>query len=293
MNTDIIGIDVGGTKIRAGIIGADGRLKRPSRAIPTCPDMPKKTIVGNLLALVHSFADIGIASGIGVGCTGPLDNDKGMILDANNIPSLNYFNIKECLEGEFGLPTVLENDANAMILGEAMYGAAKGSRSVLGLTLGTGLGCTIVHDGKALSGNTFSAGEIWLAPYRDGTIEEYVSGTAVSNRYREITGNVLPASEVAILARQGNADALGVWNGFAEGLAFALAWCIDLYDPETVVLGGSVAKSADLFLDKAVALLKRHVCTATFNAVSVRTAALGDDGGIIGAAASFLSKAKA
>jgi len=292
MKSNVIGIDIGGTKIRAGVVGCDGRLKSPSISIPTDAGMPKERIVGSLLQLIHSVADGRDACGIGIGSTGPLDNEKGMILDANNIPSLNYFNITECLEGEFGLPATLENDANAMILGEAMYGVAKGIRTVLGLTLGTGLGCALINGCKAWQGVTFSAGEIWTAPYEDGMIEDYASGKAISKRYFKITGKHLPAADIAGLARAGDMDAWKVWNDFSDALACALAWCVDICDPGTVVLGGSVTKSADLFLARTTSLLKTRICTNTYKTLSINIASLGDDGGVIGAAASYLSRRK-
>ncbi|MFB0973047.1 MAG: ROK family protein, partial [Bacteroidales bacterium] len=104
MKSNVIGIDIGGTKIRAGVVGCDGSLKSSSISIPTDAGMPKERIIDSVLRLIHSVADGRDVCGIGIGCTGPLDKEKGMILDANTLPSLNYFNIKECLEEEFELP---------------------------------------------------------------------------------------------------------------------------------------------------------------------------------------------
>ena len=124
-----IGVDIGGTKISAGIVGGEGLVYASPRTIATNP------IIANLFSLLKNIladaADYDI-QGIGIGCTGPLDIDKGILLDVENLPTLNYFPLKDTVEQAFPLRVILDNDANALIYAEALWGAGRNAGSVLG-----------------------------------------------------------------------------------------------------------------------------------------------------------------
>lgn len=291
MHKAIIGLDIGGTKIRAGIIDKDGRIIGTASSIPTCAHEPCGQIIANIFSLLHQLLDkVGKIDiqGIGVGCTGPLDNKNGIILEVANLPTLNNFPLKECLEREFLKKVVMDNDANALILGEAIYGAARGVRSVLGLTLGTGLGCAFVHDRKIWQGHFGCAGEIWTSPYKHGIIEDYVSGNAISRCYEKLTGVKLSALQIAEKARIGDSTSRRVWRLFSEDLAHVLSWMINMVDPEMVVLGGSLVKSADLFWEYTDKFFRKQVCRPVADRIKLKPSILEDNAGILGAAALFL-----
>lgn len=282
-----IGLDIGGTNIRAGIVSEKGTKIGTFRSIPTCAHSPRETIISNIVELIRSVCnqvDADEIAGIGIGCTGPLDNENGIILDVANLPTLKYFNLKEAITKNFNTRFVLDNDANTYILGEAIYGAGKDAEAVLGFTLGTGLGSAFVLSKQIWQGVTGCAGEIWTSPYKDGIIEDYVSGTAISKNYKLLTGEDLPAIEIAELARKENQAALQVWKNFSTDLAFALSWSVNMMDPNVIILGGSLAKSADLYLDKVDRLFRKHICLPLVDIVSLKLASLGDDAGVIGAA---------
>lgn len=130
-----IGVDIGGTKISAGIVGGEGLVYASPCTIATNPKEPGEVIIANLFSLLKNIladaADYDI-QGIGIGCTGPLDIDKGILLDVENLPTLNYFLLKDTVEQVFPLRVILDNDANALIYAEALWGAGRNAGSVLG-----------------------------------------------------------------------------------------------------------------------------------------------------------------
>lgn len=288
-----IGVDIGGTKIRAGIVGAEGVVYDVPRTIPTCAEQPGEEIVQRLIALIKetlSHADEYEVLGIGVGCTGPLDLRKGMLLEVENLPTLNHYPLLQVLEEALHMKVKMENDANALILAEALWGAGKDADTVLGFTLGTGIGCALINHGTVWQGKNDCAGEIWTAPYRDGILEEYVSGNALTRLYEQYTGKHLSGTEIAALAIAGEEAAKQVWDDFAQALAYALSWTVNMLDPQTVVIGGSIIKSANLFWEQADTSFRRYVCRSVADSVSLKPAALGDDAGFIGAAALFFNE---
>lgn len=285
-----IGVDIGGTKIRAGIVGAEGTVYDVPRTIPTCAELPGEEIVQRLIALIKetlSHAGEYEVLGIGVGCTGPLDLRKGMLLEVENLPTLNNYPLLQVLEEALQMKVKMENDANALILAEALWGAGKDADTVLGFTLGTGIGCALIHHGTVWQGKNDCAGEIWTAPYRDGILEDYVSGNALTRLYKQHTGKHLSGTEIAALAIRGDEAAKQVWDEFAQALAYALSWTVNMLDPQMVVIGGSIIKSANLFWEQADTLFRRYVCRSVADSVPLKPAALGDDAGFIGAAALF------
>ncbi len=263
----VLGIDIGGTKVRAGLVGAEGRLVRPAVSMATraLREDPEE-IYSDILALARTVLQDESPEGIGIGCTGPLDNGRGFILDCANLPSLNNFPIAGRLSEDLGTHVVLDNDANAFTLAEQRFGAGRGFLDVVGITLGTGIGLGMVLDGKLRNGASGCAGEVWTSPYLDGIVEDDVSGPAL-----------------------GGKDAGGdAFASFAGHLAHVLAWTVNLLDPQMIVLGGSVCRSADRFLPSAEQLMKKKICSPAASSVRIRLAELGDDAGVIGAAALVL-----
>lgn len=288
-----IGVDIGGTKIRAGIVGAEGSVYDVPRSIATCAEQPGEAIVQRLIALIKetlSRAAEYEVLGIGVGCTGPLDLRRGMLLEVENLPTLNHYPLLQVLEEALQMKVKMENDANALILAESLWGAGKDADTVLGFTLGTGIGCALINHRTVWQGQTDCAGEIWTSPYRAGILEDYVSGNAVTRLYEQYTGKHLSGTDIAALAIRGDEAAKQVWDEFAQALAYALSWTVNMLDPQTVVIGGSIIKSANLFWEQADTSFRRYVCRSVAESISLKPAALGDDAGFIGAAALFFNE---
>jgi len=288
--TIIIGVDVGGTKIQAGAIKTDGEVLGSPVTIDTGGSDESEKIFRRISESVESVINnSGLKSseiiGIGMGVTGPLDTSTGTILECPQLPTMHFFSLRERIFEKFNLPVFMDNDANALLLGESIWGAGKGCHITLGFTLGTGLGCATVVDNKLFTGVNGMAGEIWPSPFGDATIEDVVSGRGVSETYKRLTNRIKTAKEIALLARVGDSDAIQTWNIFGRALAFSIAWGINMIDPDVVILGGSIANSIDLFYDEMDGFLKKYICPVPVAKTKVVKAALGDNAGFIGAAA--------
>ena len=143
-----IGVDIGGTKIKAGLVDINGQIIGIPESIRTLAHEPSEMIIEQLTLLIRRMiqqANGAELIGIGIGSTGPLDINKGIILECNNLPTLHNYPLHKKIESTFGLPVKLDNDANAMMLGEALWGAGRNLNSILGITLGTGLLISLIR----------------------------------------------------------------------------------------------------------------------------------------------------
>jgi glucokinase len=285
----IIGVDVGGTKIQSGAINLDGDIIGNPVTVDTGGSDEKEKIFARIsgsieTAILKNGLDRADILGIGMGVTGPLDNSTGTILECPQLPTMHFYPLREKIEEKFNLPVVMDNDANALLLGESIWGAGKGYRSTLGFTLGTGLGCAIVVEKKLFSGSNGLAGEIWPSPFNNGSIEDIVSGRGVSNIYNGLTNHWKTSKEISMLASNGDLNAIKTWSVFGEALAVSLAWGINLIDPDIVILGGSIANSFDLFYESMESVLRKFICPVPALKTRVVKAALGDNAGFIGSA---------
>jgi glucokinase len=286
----IIGVDVGGTKIQAGAIDPHGKILCEPVTIDTEGKDESEKIFARITDSIDKIiknpvlkpADI---IGIGMGVTGPLDTANGTILECPQLPTMHFYALKDKIYEKFRIPVFMDNDANALLLGESIWGAGKDYRTTLGFTLGTGLGCAIIIDKKLFTGVNGMAGEIWPSPYKDGTIEDIVSGNGISSTYLRLSDKLKTAREISQLAIMGDSDAIETWNIFGGALAFALAWGINMVDPDIVILGGSIANSTDLFYDSMNKSLRKFICPVPADKTKVVKASLGDKAGFIGAAA--------
>ena len=284
-----IGVDIGGTKISAGMIAADGKVSGRPVTVPTGATEDKESIIARITGVIESLIknegmNISRIKGIGLGVTGPLDIVTGTILECPQLPSLHFYPLKEKISGHFGLPVSMDNDANTFILGEGIWGAGKDHRIVLGYTLGTGLGCALVIDQRLFTGANGMAGEVWPSPYGTGTIEDIVSGNGISSIYERMTQQRLPAKEISELAAGGDQDARKAFDEFGEALATAVAWGINMIDPDIVVLGGSIANSFQYFESALNENIKKYICPVPAKKTRIVKAKFGDQAGFIGAA---------
>jgi glucokinase len=209
---------------------------------------------------------------------------QGLILDCPFLPTLKYFPLTNTIHDKYGIPVYLDNDANCFALGEYYFGAGAKYETVLGYTLGTGLGCGIVINGKVFTGATQHAGEVGTSPYQDETIEDIVSGSGISRIYKAICGQERSAREIAELAVKGDKCGIQTWEQFGEHLAHAVAWGINMIDPDIVILGGSIANAMNLFAAAMEHSLRKKISPLPAAKTKVVRASLGDYAGLIGAA---------
>jgi glucokinase len=234
----VIAVDLGGTNIRAGRLDQD-RIMVQHEAPLRNKDQLQKTL-DQLTDLIASVMDSSV-TGIGIGVPSVVDIDTGTVYDVTNIPSWRKVELGRILEDRFGLPVRVNNDVNCFILGEHRFGKARGFQSVVGLTLGTGLGGGIILNNQLYAGRNCGAGEFGLVPYLDENIEAYCSGGFFQKNYQTT------ALDTYQKAAAGDQLALDRWKAFGFHLGNAIKTVVYTYDPEAIVLGGSLVKAFQFF----------------------------------------------
>jgi glucokinase len=236
----VIGVDLGGTNIRGGIEN-HGKVYYPKRELFNTQRLFEQTLI-QLFDFIRPMIQPGV-KGIGIGVPSVVDVEKGIVFNVANIPSWQRVPLKDILEHEFGIPVCVNNDVNCFALGEHQFGLAKGLKNVVGVSSGTGLGAGIIINDRLFHGHNCGAGEIGLLPYLDHTVEYYASGNLFSTFYNTT------AEEAHKLALSGDAKALESWREFGKHLGEALKSVVYVYDPEAIVLGGSLSKAYNFFSD--------------------------------------------
>jgi glucokinase len=236
----VVGVDLGGTNVRAGLV-AGGRL-RGVRAVPIRSRGTMEEVLEDVFGAVDAVMRDEV-EGIGAGVPSVIDLETGTVYDVQNIPSWTKVPLKARLEARYGRPATVNNDANAFAAGEKHFGKIGPADSAVGLIVGTGLGAGIIANGRLYSGVNCGAGEFGMLPYLDGNFEAYASGQFFE-RVHGTTGR-----EVAARAERGDAAALAVFAEFGHHLGEAVKAVCYAVDPEIIVLGGSVSKSHRFFRD--------------------------------------------
>ena len=273
----VLAVDVGGTKLAAGVVDPDGRVRNQAR-VPT-GGRDADELFGSLAGLVEPLLDAETVAGIGVGCGGPM-SAGGDLVSPLNIPQWRDFALAERLADRTGLPVVVDNDAKALALGEGWCGAAVSERDYLAMVVSTGVGGGLVVDGRLLDGAAGNAGHIGhvvvepdgptCACGRRGCLEAGASGLAI----RRETGR--PASEADLEVRRRTGDLGGR----------AVATVVNLLDIPLVVVAGSVALGFGApFFEAAQERLDRECGLEFTRGAKSVPAGLGADGPLVGAAA--------
>jgi glucokinase len=289
----VVGIDFGGTKIKFGLVLENGKILNETLTLPTESHRRGDEIVGTMIEGIERIvqnSDLTIQqlAGIGIGSPGPLDLIHGIILEPPNLSTLHHFPLQQTLENYFNLSVAINNDANCFVLGEACFGSAQRASIVCGVTLGTGFGCGIVIDKKIFTGSTGTAAEVWCSPYADRNFEEYGSARTIRRIYQQITSQELEAKEIFDLAEQADQDAIAAWSEFGLHLGRILAIITNLLDPDVIVIGGSVSHAWEFFHNSLIENLHRNINQAPKDHIQVVRSVLGDDAGLLGAAALLL-----
>ena len=236
----IVGVDVGGTNARAGIV-RDQELGEVS-SIPINPSGSAEEVLNQVCWLIDQ-TNPGDAHGIGIGVPSVVDLATGIVYDVQNIPSWREVPLKAILEERYSLPVLVNNDANCFALGEAHFGKGVGCRSVIGLIMGTGFAGGIIADGRLYPGKNCGAGEFGMMAYLDSIYEHYCCGQFFT-RHRSQTG-----AEIFQRAVAGDGEALKVFDEFGQHVGEGIKAILYAYDPEMIILGGSVRKAFRFFKD--------------------------------------------
>lgn len=233
-----IGLDIGGTKISAGLV-KDGRVVKNRTVATPSSNMESDIIMAIILAIRDVWSDEAV--GIGVGVPGLVDVENGIVYDVHNIPPFTNVKLKLQLEEVFNIPVHVSNDANCFVAGVKHFGEGKPFQNIVGLTLGTGLGGGLIINGKLHEGIGSGAGEFGYIPFRDGILEHYCSGQFFE-RFHQMDGQQLFEK-----ARSGDQNTLRIYGEYGKNLGEAIKIVANVFAPEAVVLGGSISKSFQFF----------------------------------------------
>jgi glucokinase len=292
-----IGVDLGGTNLRAAAISRDGKmLNKIAGSTPTTAG--RTAVVEDMVRAIETL-EAGLSgqklAGVGVGVPGFIQMDKGIVVGAPNLPAFDNYPVRDEIEKRLGARVILENDANAAALGEKWMGAGRTVDDLILVTLGTGIGGGIVSGGKLLRGFLGMAGEIGhvtISPNgypcgcgNTGCAEKYASATAVSAMARLLNlGHDLSAEDVFNLAKGGNERAQMIYTTVGASLGTLLAALINTFNFPLYLLGGGMTGAWDLFHPPMLAELERRSFIYRKNPPRIERATLGGDAGLFGAA---------
>lgn len=297
-----IGIDIGGTKILAGI--EQGGKVLESFRMPTECDKGVMQVVAHVQSIIKAFEQKATIKKIGIAIAGQVDRASGVLIYSPNMPKFHRVPLLKLIQKGIprkGIRLKMENDANCFALGESRYGAAKGVKTMVGLTIGTGIGSGVVLNGSLYTGNGFASeighmvirfgGERCSCGKR-GCLEAYASGSAIESRYmrglkRKKAYNAhLIASEIEkLVASKKDSLALSVYQEAGEALGIGFANMINIFDPEMIVVGGGLRNSRLLF--QFAMPKKDELIFFKHNATRIVRARLGSHAGMIGATLLF------
>lgn len=312
-----VGVDLGGTKIAVGLV-REGRVVA-SLSTDTEADGGPNHVIGRILRaiddlLVQQRVDRRQVAGIGVGAPGPLDSRTGTVITAPNLPGWDHVPLRDIIAESLDLPAAIENDANAAALGEARFGAARGAANMIFVTVSTGIGGGIVINHKLMTGATGAAGEIGHMVLdvngprcgcgNYGCWEALASGTAIARDARRAveagqrtaiammaqgSSEGITARTVYLAAIEGDRVAQHILGQASFYLGVGFTNLLNLYNPEVIVIGGGLAKMGDLLIGPALDHVRARAFAPAVQAVRFAPAALGDEAGVLGAAALLMN----
>jgi glucokinase len=308
-----IGLDLGGTKILTGLSDKNGKILARSRR-DTEAELGEEKIISNMVETVKDvlrktrFNSEDIKT-LGIGSPGPLDAEKGIIIENSNLPWKNVA-IKARMEEAVNIKTILKNDANAAALGEKWFGAGRTVDNMVYLTISTGIGGGAVINKELFTGvndNACELGHTVIDPDgplcgcgNHGCLESFASGTAIgrmareaaeagkSEKILELADNKIKDIDAVICAQaayNGDKTAQEIFDKAAFYLGIGLGNFVNIFNTEMIVLGGGVMKASDLFLDKALEKMNEIALPGPLEVVEVRESELGSDIGLMGAVA--------
>ncbi|MEA1986366.1 MAG: ROK family protein [Candidatus Marinimicrobia bacterium] len=287
---NLIGVDLGGTKVRVGIVSGENysivgdTIRFDSYDCKTGDELVNR-IAKNIEKLLknnsHKKSDI---KGIGIGSPGPLDPFTGTILETLNMKIMRNYPLKDKLEAIVGLTVFVDNDANAFGLGEQKAGKAQGKKHVLVATLGTGYGLAYILNGAILHGATGTATEIGRNVYRDGIYEDYISGRGLQSIHNKLHGEQVEPIKISERAFAGDVKCKKTFEEFGMHLAFTLVPIINMIDPEIVVIGGSIAVNWEFFSETLIKTIKENIFEQPSKNIVIEKSELGEFATLIGGA---------
>ncbi|ETT46192.1 MULTISPECIES: ROK family protein [Paenibacillus] len=306
----VVGIDLGGTKIAAALFDSKGTvLKR--ELMETAGARTAKEVVQRMIDMIRSVSEGRPLTGVGLASPGAVNSQDGIVIHGTNLPEWDNVPLKHWMESELGVEVKVVNDANAAAWGEYVRGAGKGADNMVYVTFSTGIGAGIVIDGKLLLGKNSFAGELGhniIDPNgtecscgRFGCWEVFASGTAIRDmalrsmesrpsmitELANINGEKITSRHVFEAMALNDAVAVEVIDRSIHYMALGLANAVHTFNPDRIVIGGGVSKAGDLLFPALVEKTEQFVMDPYKGTFTIEPAALKDDVGLIGAAALF------
>ncbi|HEX3036048.1 MAG TPA: ROK family protein [Thermodesulfobacteriota bacterium] len=311
MENKVVGVDIGGTNLRAALVDGSGNImKRQSTASQASKGI--NFVLKNLVNVLQEITEGEKISRVGIGVPGIVYSTRGIITRAPNLYNVDNYPMRDILTEELGsgISVFVENDANCAALGEWWIGEGKDVNSLVLLAIGTGLGGGIVLDNKLWCGVDGMAGEVGHTTiYPDGPkckcgnigcLETYASAVGIRRMIKEgladtnlktlVREKVKTASKERVpeiireAAIQGDKFALWIWEGFGRALGIGIANLVNLLNMEMIVISGGLSNSWEMFMDIAIGEAKKRAWSAPMERVKIRRTVLGDDAGLLGAA---------
>ena len=310
----VIGIDIGGTKIAAGLFDSQGNFlaRSFSNSHAGCPpDRVVDAVVASADALlVESGVSKSDIKGVGVGCAGHINFQRGVVLANSNLPDWHNNPLRETLQGCLKMPVILDNDANCAAWGEFRFGAGRGSCNMCYITFSTGCGMGIIINGKLYRGATGTAGEIGHTIVnpdgplcfcgKRGCLMSYACGMALDRDgheclkcgedtlFNRLCGECkehIPAEQIAEAARQGAPAALHLIETTGKYFGIGLSTVVEVLNPDTIVIGGGLSHIGHLLLDPCIESLNEHIQPVLVDSARIVMSELWNDAGVLGAGA--------
>lgn len=287
----IIGVDVGGTFIKSAILDESGVILKRGR-VETDADGGPERVVANIVKSIEYLWSANVKS-IGIGMPGLVNMETGVVRIPPNFRGWDEVNLVKAIQEKFLVDVFIGNDANNYALGEWRFGAGKGYKNLVVLTLGTGIGGALILDGKLYTGSRFAAGELGHMSIEidgpqcncgnRGCLESFIGTNYFLRRASLLLKKDFKlVKEVYNLALEGNEFAIALFNEFGRYLGVAIANYIHIFDPDVIILGGGVAKSFDLFKKSMFVEIEKRVMKIPGRENLVLSAHLEDDAGILG-----------
>ena len=234
----VIGIDIGGTNIRCGLIENGQVLEKLSE--PCLADKSENEVLEQLKGMIDQLMNSSV-KGIGIGIPSVVDTQNGIVYNVVNIPSWEKVYLKDIMEAKYNIPVYVNNDSNCFTLGEYCYGQGKPFNNMIGVTLGTGVGAGVIINKNLYCGENAGAGEIGCLPYLKHNFEYYCSSNFFVEFYK-MTG-----IEAAKLALNGDVNILKAWEEFGFHLGMLVKAILYTYDPDAIIFGGGLSGAHSFF----------------------------------------------
>ena len=277
MGEKIIGIDLGATNIRGANVYENDLSDIITQRIHS--KGTEEEVLNDVFTVTDALINNAVAA-IGIGVPSVVDVEEGIVYDVQYIPSWKEVHLKKYMEARYGIPVFVNNDANCFALGEYYFGKGKGYHSMIGLTVGTGVGAGVIVNKRLYPGRNCGAGEFGSVDYLDKIYEYYCSGSFFENVHG------LNGEFVYEKAKQEDAQALKLYDEFGEHLGNCIKMIMYTYDPELIIIGGSVRHAYNYFEEAMWRRIKTCIFSKSAERLFVEISSLHNSG-ILGAAALY------